>query len=456
MGRNAGAAKSRRVEPPQAAGQPLHERVALSIQNAITGGQYRPGERLPTHRALAREFSVAIGTVTRAVDVLSRQGVVRGEVGRGTFVTEPDRFGTAPTIDLSVNAFPPPLPSSVFEAVFQRAVIRALALPAGGYTEPIGSPGQRAVLATWLARSRLNVSGEELIPVVGAQQGLALAFEELRSSTRALATEPATFTGAIAAARQCGLGLVPVAVDEEGLVPDALDRVLGGGEVKAIYTTPVAQSPLGFETGQSRREAIVALCRKHGALIVEDDVYGLFATRGISTYRDLAPERTFYINSFSKLVTPLIRLGVLIPPRERRASITGRLRALTWSAAPFSLVAACEFIEGEHEQTSAAHLRAEAEVRLVIARNTLGPALPAVARPGPHLWLPMPLPIAEQLARRSIEKGVRLTPPSAPLLDARQVSGVRVCVLAPRSRADLTRALTSLAETLREPTDIVV
>jgi DNA-binding transcriptional MocR family regulator len=426
------------------------------LQGAITAGQYRPGERLPTHRALAREFNVAIGTVTRAVDTLSRQGVVRGEVGRGTFVTEPERAGASPMVDLSLNAFPPVLPAAVFEAVFQRALARALALPAGGYSEPAGSPGQRAVLSTWLARSRVNLGGDELLPVVGGQQGLALAFDDLRAVTAAVAMEPATFPGAVTAARQSGLDVLPVAIDREGVLPDALDKVLRRADVRAFYTTPVAQSPLGFETGEERRRAIVAVCRKRKTFIIEDDIYGAFATPGIPTYRELAPELTYYINSFSKAVTPLIRLGVLAPPRERRASVAERLRAQTWSAAPFSIVVACEFIEGEHDQVAAARLREEATERLSIAREALGEALPRDARPGPHLWLPMDVSAAEQLARRAIERGLRLTPPSAFLLDPSRVSGIRVCVLAPRQRSDLARALASLASLLHEPSDIVV
>ena len=67
---------------------PLHERVAGAVEAAIADGRYRSGERLPTHRQLAQQFAVSIGSVTRAIDTLSARGVVRGEIGRGTFVLE--------------------------------------------------------------------------------------------------------------------------------------------------------------------------------------------------------------------------------------------------------------------------------------------------------------------------------------------------------------------------------
>ena len=68
--------------------QPLHERLAHAVEAAIAEGRYRPGEKLPTHRQLAQQFAVSIGSVTRAIDALSARGVVRGEIGRGTFVLE--------------------------------------------------------------------------------------------------------------------------------------------------------------------------------------------------------------------------------------------------------------------------------------------------------------------------------------------------------------------------------
>jgi DNA-binding transcriptional MocR family regulator len=121
-----------------------------------------------------------------------------------------------------------------------------------------------------------------------------------------------------------------------------------------------------------------------------------------------------------------------------------------------SIVAACELIQAGQDVVARKKMREEAEVRLGLVRKALGSAVPATARPGPHVWLPMPLSAAEQLARRAIERGVRLTPPTAPLLDPTSVSGVRLCTLAPRQRSALAAALSQLADIVAEPDDFVV
>src|SRR5690349_2331869 len=94
-------------------GQPVHERLAGAVEAAIAEGRYRPGERLPTHRQLAQQFSVSIGSVTRAIDSLSTRGVVRGEIGRGTFVLAREEAAAEPgcLIDLTIHA-PPPILSA--------------------------------------------------------------------------------------------------------------------------------------------------------------------------------------------------------------------------------------------------------------------------------------------------------------------------------------------------------
>src|SRR3546814_3666137 len=69
------------------------------------------------------------------------------------------------------------------------------------------------------------------------------------------------------------------------------DLVLAGSGCRIVYTTPVCQNPLGFETGPERRAEILDVCGRHGAFIIEDDVYGLYARKGRATYKSMAPDR---------------------------------------------------------------------------------------------------------------------------------------------------------------------
>jgi DNA-binding transcriptional MocR family regulator len=439
-------------------GHPLHERLARAVETAIAAGRFRPGEQLPTHRQLAQQFSVSIGSVTRAIDTLSARGVVRGEIGRGTFVLEqagarPDAGGI---IDLTINAPPPIISAQRMAAATDLANRHALALPHGGYGDLSGTERQRATVARWLSAERTPVGADEILLCNGAQQGLHLAFATLRETSSVILTESATFPGALAAAASLGMTMVPVVHDGEGMLPEALDLALAASGARVIYTTPVCQNPLGLETGPDRRRAIAEVVRRHGAMIVEDDIYGIYAAKGKLTYRELLPDQVIYVTSLSKSLTPLVRLGVIAPPPALQAAVRKRMRAESWGLPPYVAELATAMLEIGMGDEAAATLRSEGLARLELTRARLG--ISAVPMPGgaPHLWLPMTPLKAEQFVRRASEAGVRITPPSATQVGDAPVAGVRLCIMAPPSRAVLERALVVLAGILDSDEDVVI
>lgn len=438
--------------------EPLHERLASAVEAAIAEGLYRPGERLPTHRQLAQQFAVSIGSVTRAIDALSARGVVRGEIGRGTFVLErvAGHGDDGGIIDLTVNAPTPVISAQRLADASALANRRALALGHGGYVDLSGTERQRGGVAEWLSRTRTPIRADELLLCNGAQQGLHLAFAALREHSDIILTESASFPGALAAAANLGMTMMPVAYDDEGMVPAALEAALEASGARIIYTTPVCQNPLGFETGPERRRAIAALAERHGAMIVEDDIYGLYAGKGNLTYRDLLPERVVYVTSLSKSLTPLVRLGVIAPPAALMAAIRKRLRAESWGLPPYAVELAVAMLEIGLGEEAATALRGEALARLQLAQKMLGIDAVPMSGGAPHLWLPMSPLKAERFARRASEAGVRITPPSTVQVGDAPVAGLRLCLMAPASRAMLERGLGVLAAILGSDEDVVV
>ena len=435
--------------------QPLHERLANAIEGAIAGGLFRPGARLPTHRQLAQQFSVSIGSVTRAIDTLSARGVVRGEIGRGTFVLDggEDDGGV---VDLTINAPPPLISLSQMQAASELANRQALGLAHGGYVDLSGTERQRGVIAGWLSRTRTPLTAEDILLCNGAQQALHLAFAELKSRSSIILTETATFPGALAAAANLGMEMAPVAQDDEGMLPEALQAALESSGARIIYTTPVCQNPLGFETGPVRRRALAAIAEQFDAIIIEDDIYGIYAAKGRLTYRDLVPERVVYVTSLSKSVTPLVRAGVIAPPAWLMSAVRKRMRAESWGLPPYVAELAAAMIETGLADTAAAAIRLEAQARLALTQQILGLGALPMPEGAPHVWLEMDPLRAEQFSRRASEAGVRITPPTATQVGQAPVRGVRLCILAPAGRATLTRALNILAGILSSDEDVVV
>lgn len=446
----------RKLELPDRPGA-LHERVARAVEQWIREEQLRPGDRLPTHRAIARQAGVSIGTVTKAVELLAHRGILRGEIGRGTFINHtPSLRSHSGIIDLAVNGPPHVIAEETLAAAADRALRNSLALPHGGYASQRGTLQQRRVFADWLRRTRIDLAEEDLILTVGVQHGVHLAFQDLRSISRLIATESSTFPGALAAARALDMQMVPVRHDDDGMLPRDLDRALRETGAKLVYLTPVCHNPLGFEIGKERRRELLAVIEKHDAWIVEDDIYSVYATKQAPAFKELAPDRTYYLNGISKSLTPLIRVGVIAPPRHRCAEIASALRSEVWGPAPYGVEMACGLLELKADVSAAATLRLEAKTRIQLAKRALG--LDSVPMPegAPHVWLPMAPARAEKVARLAAERGVRLTPPDASFVGGDFGGGVRLSIMAPLTRDDLDRALRTVAALLDEPEEMVV
>lgn len=434
---------------------PLHERLADAVEKLIASGRYGRGDRLPTHRDIARGANVAIGTVTKAIDLLEKRGVVRGETGRGTFVNAPvkadDEF-----VDLNFNVPLPVVDEGQFRAAAILASSRLGSVPNGGYPEPGGGRDQRVAVAAWLSDTRLQADPDDLLICIGGQHAIHLAMADLASHTKVVGTESAAFSGAIAAARNLGLELHPVDHDQHGMIPSDVQRMLRKTGCKAIYLTPVCQNPFGFEMGEERRREIVEICRRNDTYIIEDDIYSVYTQSKSATFYELAPDLVYYINGLSKSLTPLIRVGVLLPPRSRRAAIASRVRAEVWGTSPFDTEVARALFEAEAHTKARDILRSEARHRVEVARRVLGLADVPMPNGAPHIWLPMATASAEKLARRALERGVRVTPPDATAIAGEKSGGVRLCLMAPHQRASLERALRILADLSRNPAFEVV
>jgi DNA-binding transcriptional MocR family regulator len=434
---------------------PLHERLADAVEHLIAAGNYGRGDRLPTHREISRGANVAIGTVTKAIDLLEKRGVVRGETGRGTFVNLPVEADGDP-IDLNFNVPLPVVGEAQFRSAASLAASRLSAVANGGYPEPGGGQDQRAAVAAWLAATRLAVDPDDLLISIGGQHAIHLAMADLAAGSDVVATEAATFSGAIAAARNLGVRLQAVDHDGQGMVPRDLQRVLRKTGARALYLTPVCQNPFGFEMGEERRREILDICRRNDAYIIEDDIYGIYAQSKARPFRELAPERVYYLNGLSKSLTPLVRVGVLVPPRDRRPAIAARIRAEAWGASPFDVEVARALFEAGVHLEARDILLAEAGHRVALAARVLSLDEVPMPKGAPHVWLAMTNAAAEKLARRALERGVRVTPPDATAVGGEKSGGIRLCLMAPPQRASLERALRILAELSQSPATEIV
>ncbi len=268
--------------------------VVDQIRNAIRSGALRPGERLPTHRAFARDAGVAISTITQAYAEAARLHLVAGQVGRGTFVLADSADaalfaatasvqGTDGIIDLSANS----------PAVNPDSDDLRVALAALSTTNRVheGYPSAASLLRGRLAMEHLldargiSMSNRDLVLTAGAQHGLFAALLSLAGPGSRVLAEELTFPGLKAAARQLRIELIPVRLDEEGLLPDDLARQARRTSATVLVCVPTLQNPTGSCMSEQRRLNLAHVVRRNGLTVIEDDVYGRCRTPPVSPAR---------------------------------------------------------------------------------------------------------------------------------------------------------------------------
>jgi DNA-binding transcriptional MocR family regulator len=169
--------------------------IVEALEADVRHGRVRPGDRLPSQRAIAEALSVDLTTVTRAFNEARRRGLVDAQAGRGSFIREefeaerlPGRLGSAPLVDLSMNTPPQPAAADLQKAI-HKGIGDLLSSPRGmlhlHYQESTGSEPDRVAAAAWLGRRMELVSPSRILVACGAQSALfAVCESQLRSAMR--------------------------------------------------------------------------------------------------------------------------------------------------------------------------------------------------------------------------------------------------------------------------------
>lgn len=431
----------------------LHERLTAGISDAILGGELAAGTALPAHRTLADALDVSVGTVTRAYDLLQRQGLARAERGRGMFVAN-----TGPTrpqrIDLSVNLPPPILTTTMLSNLMSRVAGTVEADQFNSYAPPAGRLEHRAMLARLLTEGRtLELDPANLIVTNGAQHGIFIALAVLPEGP--LAIESFSYPGALRAARTMGRPLVSVAMDDQGITPDGLRRALSTDPApRSLYLMPSLQNPTGATMGPARRREIVDIAREHDIVLIEDDIYAVFAPPELPTLAELAPERTLYVGSLSKSLSPGLRVGYLAAPPDRVEACTAWIQATQSMANPVSALLMAQALTENVTKSVVRSIRLEAKRRTEIARDLLGAHMARQDHDGLHIWLPLPTAKARNTVLAAARFNIALAPPEAFMAHTDdRMSGLRLC-LGTLPEQYLRQALEVVATLLSSDTEI--
>lgn len=160
---------------------------------------------------------------------------------------------------------------------------------------------------------------DKIIITTGAQQGIDMAAKVLINEGDKVVVEAPTFVGTLNSLRFYRADLIGVPVEEDGMDTEELERVLKNNDVKLIYTIPTFQNPSGITMSLEKRKKVLELAQKYDVLILEDNPYGdlRFSGEDVPTIKSMDTEdRVIYVGSFSKILSPGMRLGYVVANEE--------------------------------------------------------------------------------------------------------------------------------------------
>ncbi len=318
-----------------------------------------------------------------------------------------------------------------------------------------------APLREWIARRigtpAAPVSADDVLIVAGSQQGLDLLAKVLIDPGDRVLVETPTYLGALQSFSLFAPQFVPVASDDDGVLPEALDESMRGA--KFMYCLPNFQNPTGRLLPEERRQRLAERARDLDLLVLEDDPYGALAYAGDTppALRTLMPERTVYMGSFSKVLAPGLRLGYVIAPPALRAKLVQAKQATDLHTATLSQQAVYQVVKDgfldAHIPTIRALYREQCAAMLAALEHHM-PDSVRWNRPqgGMFLWAKLPRGMdATALLARAIEDHVAFVP-GAPFYAAAPVAETLrlafVTVPPPRIEAGverLARAIRAMA-----------
>ncbi|HVY41552.1 MAG TPA: PLP-dependent aminotransferase family protein [Hyphomicrobiaceae bacterium] len=389
------------------------------IAAEIASGSLKPGDRLPPQRTFAYKRGIAPSTAGRVYSELLRRGLVVGEVGRGTFVAGQAR-DSGPArgephegrIDLEFN----------FPTIPQQATLIAKSLAGLQRVDVIGAAigpvttqrvnSARATVAAHLRTADWQPQPDAFVFTGAGRQSIAAAISALVPVGGRLAVEALSYPMVKSIAARLGASIVPIAMDSDGLRPDALAKAHRNAKLSAVYLQPVMHNPLGQSMSDARRSDILRTASKLDLPIIEDLVYGFLSDKPPLAAEQ--PDRCIMVDSLSKIIAPGAAVGMLYCPNAIRDRLSATVRAGAWTVSPLSLEAGMRILTDGTAAEIRRLKRLDARRRQAIMAKALT-GFEIAADPGSyHLWLRLPETWrSDAFAAAAARSGVAVTPSSA-------------------------------------------
>ncbi|MCU6710008.1 PLP-dependent aminotransferase family protein [Paenibacillus sp. J5C_2022] len=299
-----------------------YEQVRTDLEAKITGGHFRPGEKLPSVRQASEQYSCSMSTITRAYSELEHRHLIYAVAQSGYYVVEKldvsdrrqhqsgmiDFTSASPDVDV--------FPYLDFQHCLNQA-IDTYKYNLFTYGDVLGLDSLRKRLSSHMAGHQVFAPPERIVVTSGAQQALEiLARMPMPNGRQTILVEQPSYNFYLRYLEREGLPVRGITRTAEGIDLDELESIFRSGEVKLFYTMPRHHNPLGTTLSVAERKGIARLAGQYDVYVIEDDYMA-----DLGGERDYDPIYAYnqsghvvYVKSFSKIIFPGLRLGAAVLP----------------------------------------------------------------------------------------------------------------------------------------------
>ncbi|NWA04329.1 aminotransferase-like domain-containing protein [Pseudomonas gingeri] len=424
----------------------LYVNLAELLGTRIEQGFYRPGDRLPSVRALSVEHGVSLSTVQQAYRMLEDNGLALPKPKSGYFVPTSRDLPALPVVGRPAQR---PVEISQWDQVLEliRAVprkdtvqlgrgipdvgsptmkplLRSLAqisrrqdLPGLGYDNIYGNLGLREQIARLMLDSGCQLGPHDLVVTTGCHEALSASIRATCDHGDIIAVDSPSFHGAMQTLKGLGMKALEIPTDPiTGISLEALELALEQWPIKAIQLTPNCNNPLGYIMPESRKRALLQLAQRFDVAIIEDDVYGELSytyprPRTIKSFDD--DGRVLLCSSFSKTLAPGLRIGWVAPGRYLERVLHMKYIS-TGATAPQPQLAIADFLRNGHFEPHLRRMRTQYQRNRDLMLDWVSRYFPAgtrASRPQGSFMLWVELPDGfdtQRLNRELVDQGVQV------------------------------------------------
>jgi len=439
----------------------LYRSMALAIER----GELRPGRRLPSQRRLAEILGVSVGTVTRAYNEALDHGLIRGEVGRGTYVRQyhPMELSVVDrsripsgTLDLYQN-FPVLVPDiedrlwSDALASLRRRDNLADRMRSSWSEE---SERSQSAGASWIAKTGLAAQERNIFDCPGVQAALCAIFGAVVKPGDLIVAPSLSHPGVKLLAEQFSAKVHGLPIDDGLIAPEAFEAICREESPRLLYCSPTIHPPTTITMPAEHRRAIAEIAERYDVLIVEDESAAFLLPDPPLPMSAHFPERSFFIGDVWLALSLGLRTTFVLTPDPLMESMATAVAATSGITSPLVADVATHWIESKAADDLIVRRRAELKTRNSVVREVLGRRRLRSDPYGHHVWLELPEPWTSELYVLRAEKhGLAINGAEwfavghGPVPEA-----VRVCIgIAPDARI-LRWAVTVLDRLIEQPT----